>query len=62
MRREAARFSSRVLYARFRHTLALQPNGSVACLGLNHRGQAPPDGVDGGRRLRRGRGIRASIR
>ena len=42
-----ARFSSRVISAGSRHSLALRSNGNVACWGCNDWGEAPPDGVDG---------------
>ena len=35
------------LGAGYAHTLALQCNGNIACWGVNHNGQAPPDGIQG---------------
>merc|ERR1712216_693708 len=43
----AQQLSRCVIAAGDRHSVALRPDGSVACWGRNYRGQAPPAGVDG---------------
>ena len=46
-RENIARLSSRVLAAGTFHSLALRRDSSIACLGHNGYGQAPPAGVPG---------------
>ena len=36
-----------MIAASYGHSLALRPDGSIACWGDNDGGRAPPEGVDG---------------